>query len=265
MDRKALPAPEVRRRGGRYVAPATPTEEVLAQIWAEVLQVERVGVEDNFFELGGHSLLATRVMARVRERSGWSCRCGCCLSADGARTCRAHRDEHARAAGIAAAAAGQSRRVRGRAAAVVCAGAAVVPGAAGVAGVQPTTSRLALRLEGELDVAALERSFGSWCGGTRACGRAFEDGGRQAVQVIEPAGAFDLRVQSICPDMERGGAAGAGAAAGAGGCAAAVRSVAGPLFRARLLRLTRQEHVLLIDDAPHRVGRVVAWGCCCAS
>jgi amino acid adenylation domain-containing protein len=68
IDRKALPAPEqgaVAR--SEYVAPRTPTEEVLASIWGEVLKLDRVGIEDNFFELGGHSLLAVRVMARVRD------------------------------------------------------------------------------------------------------------------------------------------------------------------------------------------------------
>jgi pristinamycin I synthase-3/4 len=70
LDRKALPAPEYAAEADRYVAPRSPTEEVLAGIWAEVLRLERVGVEESFFELGGHSLLATRVVSRVRELFG---------------------------------------------------------------------------------------------------------------------------------------------------------------------------------------------------
>src|ERR1041385_7721916 len=70
LDRKALPAPEYAADADRYVAPRTPAEEVLAGIWAEVLRLERVGVEDGFFDLGGHSLLATRVLSRVREVLG---------------------------------------------------------------------------------------------------------------------------------------------------------------------------------------------------
>jgi amino acid adenylation domain-containing protein len=70
LDRKALPAPEHEADAGRYVAPRTGTEELLAEIFAEVLRLDRVGVEESFFDLGGHSLLATRVEARVRERFG---------------------------------------------------------------------------------------------------------------------------------------------------------------------------------------------------
>jgi acyl carrier protein len=50
-----------------YVAPGTPLEQRIATVWAEVLDVDRVGVDDNFFDLGGDSLLATRVAARLRD------------------------------------------------------------------------------------------------------------------------------------------------------------------------------------------------------
>jgi amino acid adenylation domain-containing protein len=70
LDRKALPAPELASSEETYVAPRTPTEEVLAGIWAEVLRLERVGAEEKFFDLGGHSLLATRVAARVHQVFG---------------------------------------------------------------------------------------------------------------------------------------------------------------------------------------------------
>jgi amino acid adenylation domain-containing protein len=68
VDRKALPVPETKAGAQtEYVAPRTQVEEELVKIWAEVLAVERVGVNDNFFELGGHSLLATQIVARIRE------------------------------------------------------------------------------------------------------------------------------------------------------------------------------------------------------
>jgi amino acid adenylation domain-containing protein len=70
LDRKALPAPDAGRSERAYVAPRTPVEEILATTWCSVLRVERVGTDDNFFELGGHSLLAMQVVSRVRKSLG---------------------------------------------------------------------------------------------------------------------------------------------------------------------------------------------------
>ncbi len=68
IDRKALPAPGFDRPQltPEFVAPRTETEELMTQLWREVLKIDRIGAHDNFFDLGGHSLLATRVAARVR-------------------------------------------------------------------------------------------------------------------------------------------------------------------------------------------------------
>jgi acyl-coenzyme A synthetase/AMP-(fatty) acid ligase/acyl carrier protein len=67
VDRNALPIPEARSEASLYIAPRNAEEATLAQIWSEVLRVERVGIHDNFFELGGDSLRAMRVIARMRE------------------------------------------------------------------------------------------------------------------------------------------------------------------------------------------------------
>ncbi|RYF14633.1 MAG: amino acid adenylation domain-containing protein, partial [Comamonadaceae bacterium] len=70
VDRRALPAPDAMGSDAQYAAPRTGVERELSRIWAEVLKVERVGVNDNFFALGGHSLLATRVLSRIRQVFG---------------------------------------------------------------------------------------------------------------------------------------------------------------------------------------------------
>ncbi|WP_452603487.1 amino acid adenylation domain-containing protein, partial [Saccharothrix hoggarensis] len=67
LDRKALPAPEWEASGSGHVAPRTDTERVLAEIWAQVLGVERVGVEDDFFELGGDSIISIQITSRARQ------------------------------------------------------------------------------------------------------------------------------------------------------------------------------------------------------
>jgi amino acid adenylation domain-containing protein len=70
VDRKALPRPDFEAAAdkNKFVAPSTPTEMVLAEIWREVLGLKQVGIHDNFFELGGHSLLAVRLFTEIRKR-----------------------------------------------------------------------------------------------------------------------------------------------------------------------------------------------------
>ena len=74
LDRKALPEPkdwgEGTRGADEFVSPRTAMEQCIAQVWQEVLGVDRVSAHDNFFDLGGHSLLSLKVIAKIEEKTG---------------------------------------------------------------------------------------------------------------------------------------------------------------------------------------------------
>ncbi len=70
LDRKALPLPELSQSQRPFIAPETPLEQGLAQLWQEALQIERVSLDDNFFELGGHSILAIQFISALHARLG---------------------------------------------------------------------------------------------------------------------------------------------------------------------------------------------------
>ncbi|MCU1758985.1 amino acid adenylation domain-containing protein [Pseudomonas sp. 14P_8.1_Bac3] len=70
LDRKALPLPDLNQAQRPFIAPETPLEQGLAQLWQEALQVERVSLDDNFFEVGGHSILAIQFISALHARLG---------------------------------------------------------------------------------------------------------------------------------------------------------------------------------------------------
>ncbi len=78
IDYKALPAPEIIKGDATvdYVAPRTFTEELLADLWATQLNIDRVGINDDFFTLGGHSLMAMQLTARIQQVTGSDCSIG---------------------------------------------------------------------------------------------------------------------------------------------------------------------------------------------
>ena len=67
MNKKALPVPDMSEQHAIFVAPVGEIEDLLSNLWTEVLKCDAVGRFDNFFELGGHSLLATRLVSRIRK------------------------------------------------------------------------------------------------------------------------------------------------------------------------------------------------------
>lgn len=68
IDKEALPEPDLTLSAKAYVAPATETEQVLCEVWQDLLNIDRVGAADNFFALGGHSLMVVKLVSRLQER-----------------------------------------------------------------------------------------------------------------------------------------------------------------------------------------------------
>jgi amino acid adenylation domain-containing protein len=246
VDRKALPPVEGMQAvpADSFVAPRSQVEQVIASIWEEVLHLERVGVTDDFFELGGHSLLATQVVSRLREafkvelplKALFQCTT---VGALAGQVELAMQEAHGlavtpllpadRSMPLPLSYAQQRLWFLDR----------LEPGSP--AWNIPTP----LRLEGALDVPALEAALGTIIRRHEALRTRFALVEGQAVQVIDPPAPFVLPVLDLEPlagDEQRD---------------EVKRLVAeessrpfdlarGPLMRAQLLRLGAREHVLLL-------------------
>jgi amino acid adenylation domain-containing protein len=243
VDRRALPEPDAAAQAQTYAAPRTPTEEVLAGIWAEVLRLPRVGIHDDFFALGGHSLLVTRVISRARDAFGIELPVRALFEA------------------------GTVAELAGRVEALRRADLPQLPP------VEPVSRRGALplsfaqerlwfldrmqpgsamynipaaqRLRGALDTAALERALGEIVRRHEALRTVFAEQDGAPVQVIRPFAGFTLPVE----DLRELDAVAREALAVRRADDEAARPfdlAAGPLFRASLLELADDEHVLLL-------------------
>ncbi|HEX6367825.1 MAG TPA: amino acid adenylation domain-containing protein [Longimicrobium sp.] len=245
VDRRALPAPE---RGGEaeFVAPRTPAEEVLADVWAQVLGVERVGAHDHFFDLGGHSLLATRVVSRLREAAGVELPVRALFEAPTLEAL-AREVERLRPAPAEEPAAPLRAAARPE----------VLPLSFAQQRLwfldryeqESTVYNIpaALRLRGALDAGALERALGEVVRRHESLRTVFREGpAGDPEQVVLPApDAWTLPAADLAavPPAERGAEVERRVREDAGRPFDLAR---GPLFRASLLRVDDDEHVLLL-------------------
>jgi amino acid adenylation domain-containing protein len=244
LDRKALPAPDLASAGDRYVAPRTPVEEVLAGIWAEVLRLERVGVEESFFELGGHSLLATRVVSRVRAVFDIELPLRALFEGPTVAELAGRVEEMRRA----------ELPVLPPVVPVERTGALPLSFAQErlwfIDRLEPGSATYnipaAMRLAGAMDERALERALGEIVRRHEALRTAFAEVDGSPVQVVAPFGGFALPVEDLSALGEADREAVVGRRAGEE-AARPFDLSAGPLFRAALLRLGAEEHVLLLS------------------
>jgi amino acid adenylation domain-containing protein len=250
LDRRALARLAAPRQGAGTVAeglPRTPVEEMLAEIWGELLGRERIGVHEGFFDLGGHSLLATRMVSRVRE-------------AFGVELPLRRLFETPTVAGFApaveAAMAGGARPAAPPIAPRPADGREEAPLSFAqerlwvLDQLEPANPSYnmpsALRLRGLLEIPLLAASLGEIVRRHEALRTVFREAGGTPVQAIRPPAPFALPVidLSALPEGAREAAARQLAAAEA---ARPFDLARGPLFRAGLLRLVPGDHLLVAN------------------
>ncbi|MEZ0372951.1 MAG: amino acid adenylation domain-containing protein, partial [Candidatus Sericytochromatia bacterium] len=251
IDRRALPAPEANPEQTRlqadtdYIAPSSPQETALCELFAQVLKIDRVGVHDKFFDLGGHSLLATRLVSLIRERlrvelplrslfeAPTPAELAVCVIALEAQTANDMRDDMriqrvSRAEPLRLSFAQERLWFMDQ--------------------LEPDSALynipMALRLEGRLDASALEKSFTALIARHESLRTRFASRAGQSVQLIGEPFAFKLEVIDLSnhadPEAEAPELARAEAYA-------PFDLSAGPLLRARLLKLTADIHLLVLN------------------
>ena len=277
VDRRALPEPPVEVPNAATLAPRTPTELALADIWCAVLGRAHVGVHDDFFALGGHSLLAIRVVSRVRKALGVDLALRALfehptiesLATELSAQQRGRLDATTRAASVGSPEHARQRllELRSRRRRASSPGAVVARRAAtdsiplsfaqeGLWFLDQLTGpngaynmSYAARLKGPIDPDALERSLRTLVTRHESLRTSFETSDGVAVQRVHPATETADRLH-----LDRQALTGSSAADGEralhlrlGELASAAFDLAqAPLLRASLLRVNDEEHVLLL-------------------
>ena len=247
LDFAALPAPaaSIFSHSAGYFAARTITEELLCGIWAEVLKVERVGIDDNFFDLGGHSLLATQVISRMRRIFGQVVSLRLLFEYPRVRELAQQVErERTKAAGV------EVKPLR-----------AVAREAAGLplsyaqqrlwflAQMEPESSfynmPMAVRMSGRLNLEALERSLAEVIRRHESLRTSFSTLDEQPVQLIAEAVSLSMPLIDLChlDEAEREARLKQEATAEAG---RGFDLREAPLLRVKMLRLAQDEHVLLL-------------------
>nr|WP_306464213.1 non-ribosomal peptide synthetase [Corallococcus exiguus] len=256
VDRKALPAPDAPTAGrAEPIAPRDDTERALAEIFAQVLGIARVGVRDSFFELGGHSLLATQVAARVRARLGHEVPLRTLFEASTVEALA----RRITPSGAVAPALAEPEKTEPTGLTPLTRGVrpAVLPlsfaqqrlwfihqlGTADTAYNMP----FSLRLEGTLDLGALQRSFDRLVRRHEVLRTTFREYEGAPEQVIHAPGPLPLRQVDLTgtPGLEQRRAEATRLALEEARTPFDLEQ--GPLLRALLLKLSPTEHVLVLN------------------
>jgi amino acid adenylation domain-containing protein len=245
VDRKALPPPgESSAKVDTYVAPRNLKEEVLAGIWAELLGVEKVGIHDNFFDLGGHSLMATQVMSRLRDTLHVELPVRQLF-------------EYPTPAGLAEllSSSGDTQGLQAPPILPVARGAEVPLSFAQerlwfIEQMEPGSALfnvpIAMRIKGRLDAAALEKSFQAIIRRHEVLRTNFVTREGRPVQVIHPDHVFQMPVVELSSLSEQEREAEVQRRADAD-AHKPFDLENDPLVRAQLLRVSAEEHVLLLS------------------
>ena len=237
VDRKALPAPDASQLQSTYIAPQTATQHTVAEIWQTVLKLEQVGLGDNFFELGGHSLLVTQVISRVRQALNVQVPLRTLF-------------EHSTLADFVAALGVEQAHQEPPIVALPRSQPLTLSYAQErqwfLWQLEPTSTAYhvpaALRLRGELDLPALQRSFDALIARHESLRTCFVEEQGQTLQVIQAQATLELAVEDIAGELDD--------------CALQALVAAetlhlfdlqkGPLLRVKLLRMAADDHALII-------------------